>query len=299
MNNFKAYFRFNSSERKGILSLLFLILLVIIAKWALPFFETQISKPDPKIEALIAYADELDQDSIQNLYHQSYQKKRREPEINFYKFNPNNFSKENWQSFGLSEKQAQSIQNYLIKGGVFRTKRDLKKMYVVSDEFYASVEDFIDLPDTIYAAPTKPRKYKKIKLQRVFINKSDSASFEELYGIGPVLAQRIIRYRDALGGFHSKAQLNEVYGVKDTLLQRLDSLLVLDSIQLTKLNINAASADELRRHPYIDWKVANSIVKLREQHGAYASLDELAKSELIKQDLLKKLKPYFKLNQND
>ena len=44
---------------------------------------------------------------------------------------------------------------------------------------------------------------------------------EELDGIGPTLAERIIEYRDAQGGLASLDQLNEVDGIGE---QRLASL---------------------------------------------------------------------------
>lgn len=47
------------------------------------------------------------------------------------------------------------------------------------------------------------------------VNKADSAGFEKLYGIGPKLASRIVKYREWLGGFTHVEQVKEVYGIAE------------------------------------------------------------------------------------
>jgi DNA uptake protein ComE-like DNA-binding protein len=63
-----------------------------------------------------------------------------------------------------------------------------------------------------------------------------------------------------------------------------------------KISINTADAKELQAHPYIDWSVANSIVKIRNQkENKYKSIEEIKVSVLIDEELFEKIKPYLSL----
>ncbi|MBQ1754135.1 MAG: helix-hairpin-helix domain-containing protein, partial [Bacteroidales bacterium] len=108
----------------------------------------------------------------------------REPERSYesFAFDPNTVSVADLQRLGLSERQAQSIENYREKGGRFRSKADFQKMYVVSDTLFARLEPYIEIA----------------KLE---LNGADSAALVSLRGIGPWYARKILDYRDRLGGF--------------------------------------------------------------------------------------------------
>jgi competence protein ComEA len=56
---------------------------------------------------------------------------------------------------------------------------------------------------------------------RVSLSNATQAELEELDGIGPALAQRIIEYREQHGGFRSIDQLQEVSGIGEKRLQAL------------------------------------------------------------------------------
>jgi competence ComEA-like helix-hairpin-helix protein len=60
-----------------------------------------------------------------------------------------------------------------------------------------------------------------------------------------------------------------------------------------KININTASATELKQHPYISWNIANAIVAYRQQHGLYHSTQQLEQITIVDPGLLVKLLPYL------
>jgi competence ComEA-like helix-hairpin-helix protein len=65
--------------------------------------------------------------------------------------------------------------------------------------------------------------------------------------------------------------------------------------EVQKLNINTATKDALKTHPYIKWNLANAIVEYRNQHGAYKTLEDLKNISLIDEGAFKKLAHYLVL----
>ena len=65
--------------------------------------------------------------------------------------------------------------------------------------------------------PRTRRKFSQFtpKPRAVNLNRADSALLESLPRIGPVLAARICKFREALGGFYTVDQLREVWGLED------------------------------------------------------------------------------------
>jgi competence protein ComEA len=53
---------------------------------------------------------------------------------------------------------------------------------------------------------------------RVDLNRADAAAFDTLPGIGPVLAERIVAWRDEHGRFTAVEELTEVTGIGPALL---------------------------------------------------------------------------------
>jgi competence protein ComEA len=55
------------------------------------------------------------------------------------------------------------------------------------------------------------------------LNTATAAQLEELPGVGPVLAQRIVEYRDQHGGFRTVDELRDVPGIGDAIFRQLES----------------------------------------------------------------------------
>ena len=77
----------------------------------------------------------------------------------------------------------------------------------------------------------------KRKFPKIELNSADSAALVQLYGIGPVLSRRIIKYRTSLGGrFHSVEQLKNVYGLSEETFQNILPHVWIDTLNCTKPN---------------------------------------------------------------
>lgn len=75
------------------------------------------------------------------------------------------------------------------------------------------------------AAPAPSEK--EAKTVQVSINKADSAELETVKGIGPMLAQRIIDYRQANGRFENLEDLVNVPGIGPSKFEKIRSQITL------------------------------------------------------------------------
>jgi len=130
---------------------------------------------------------------------------------------------------------------------------------------------------------------------KVKINAADTAGFKSLKGIGPYYSIKIVKYRKALGGFTSVEQLKEVYGILPEMIDQNVNRLILDSVNIVKININTCETADLKKHPYISWNIANSIVQIRKSREAYKTIEEIKKSDLVNAEIYRKIAPYLKI----
>ena len=127
-------------------------------------------------------------------------------------------------------------------------------------------------------------------VSKIDLNASDSSELVKLPGIGPVFTAKIIRYREKLGGYSDIAQLMEIDGLPDSLMEWF---VISDSIPVRKINVNTSTLAELRRHPYIDFYQARAIVEFRRDRGKIKGPEQLSfMEEFTDQDLIR-LEPYL------
>jgi predicted nucleotidyltransferase len=83
--------------------------------------------------------------------------------------------------------------------------------------------------------------------------------------------------RNALGGFMSPNQLEDIWGLNKEVIDRVWHLFSLDSFPVvTPLNINTATIDELASNYYINYGLASRIVAYRSRHGEIDDLNQMA-----------------------
>jgi DNA uptake protein ComE-like DNA-binding protein len=139
----------------------------------------------------------------------------------------------------------------------------------------------------------EPPKYVRKKIEPLEINAADTTAFIALPGIGSKLAQRIVTFREKLGGFYDVSQVGEVYGLRDSVFRKILPYLKCNAGSIQKININSAGKEVLKAHPYIRWSMANAMLTYRDQHGSFNNIVDLATIESIDQEDLKKVIPYI------
>jgi competence ComEA-like helix-hairpin-helix protein len=312
-NWIKEYFSFTRKERIGISVLVFLLLIVLLIP-AIPIFRTNMQPAATDSSWITAISsletNHFDKDTIgQNIDEKPVSSYAFELSLPgeqqpvLFAFNPNTLSEAGWQKLGLKEKTIQTIQHYLAKGGHFYKREDLKKIYGLNAADYARLYPFINIPDSkterrAQTAIENESVYSKkiAELTPIDINTADTAAFMKLPGIGSVLARRIVKFREKLGGFYSIGQIKETYGLKDSVFQKLLPYLKLESALIKMIHINTATKEELQSHPYISWNIANAIIEYRNQHGNYTQAAELKNIALIDEVVYQKIRPYITVN---
>lgn len=192
------------------------------------------------------------------------------PRTESFVFNPNTVSMDDLQRLGFSRKQAQSIDNYRQKGGVFRRKSDFAKSYVVADSVYRRLEPYISIP-------------------LIDLNHADSAEFDSLPGIGGWFASKMIEHRARLGGYSYKEQLMDIYHFDQEKFDALSDLVTVS--EPCRYPLWTLPADSLRLHPYIrNYETAHAIVLFRQNSDPKAwAVDSLASCGIITRETAAKL----------
>ncbi len=218
------------------------------------------------------------------------------PGIQFFRFNPNTASQDDLQKLGLSSTLASRLLKYREKGGRFRKKEDLLKIYGFDSAWFMLARDWIRIPQTIPELKESVHHDKiPVKTEKTDINTADSIQLLRVYGIGPALSRRIRIFRDRLGGFVSMDQLKEVYGLDSVVVRKLqEKFFVEKDFQPKRINLNHVTLEAFR-HPYVKWKEAQAILAYRLQHGALHSLDQLQEIAALPPGWLEKIKPYLTL----
>lgn len=207
-----------------------------------------------------------------------------------YKFNPNHLNEEMAKDFQIPKKTYHNINKYLLKGGRFSTKTDLLKIYGLSNEIYSRLEPFMEIP------PLEHRQSfidwnEQPSDKRINLNEVNAWGLIRGTGMDTVLAFRIIKYRNSLGGFVELEQLKEVFGVNDSLYSELSQKLLPEG-KIRRINLNASTFSELSKHPYIKSGRAKLIISYLSQHRRCENFDFL-KSSYRKDTHQYRLLPFY------
>ena len=300
----KDLFSMHTAERRG--SLVMILILSLGSAWVV--YEQWFHRPDTvdlgplRAELESWAAEKRDTASVDTI------------ELALFHFDPNTIGRAQWLALGLSDRQIDGLERYKSKGGRFRVKGDLGKMYSLRPEQVERLMPFILLPDSFerrsysdrpkYERDTTPRwpkkeylAYERPALRKVEVNTADTLMLVDLPGIGPSFARGIVKYRDMLGGFHSLDQLAEVFVLKDKpdAVIRLRDLLVVDTLMVHRIPINTCTVEELAAHPYARWKIAKPLIAYRTQHGAFKQIADIKGCALVDEEVLRKLAPYLTL----
>jgi len=274
----KVYDQFSKKERIGILAFIVIVLLLLSFPYMVP------QKPLPDLSAMTA-----DSKKWKEILDNSTVKESNHPvAIHLHPFDPNTLSVEEWQTFGVPITVAKRIINYVSKGGQFRKAEDLRKIWGMPPSL---ADRLIPYVRTNYQEPVFKKTIRTI--QPIDMNTADLEAWKSLPGIGNVLAERIIKYRERSNGFSSKEELKSVFGLKDSLLMEIEPYLQVKESNLQKLPLNRTSAYQIVQKTGVPIEIAKAIVLRRQTNGLFTAIDQLLEVPGFKSEWLSRFKTLF------
>lgn len=213
-----------------------------------------------------------------------------EPELIPSPFDPNQITEEELVGMGIPEKIASNWAKFLRSGGFFREAEDIGRIYGMDDALTSKLKPYVAFQQLPKHA--EPRANTSTPIVSIDINQASIDDWQQLRGIGPVLAKRVVKFREALGGFYGIHQIKETYGLPDSTFQAIQSQLQLSAI-LQPIYINQIEEADFAVHPYIKRSAARAICRYRAEHGAFQQVDDLFKIYALEAEVVERIRPYL------
>ena len=163
------------------------------------------------------------------------------------------------------------------------------------ESLYKLLEPYVIIPEKNFISEEKKQNTSINSYTIVNINTEDKLLLEKLPGIGKVLAERIVKYQQLLGGYCKKEQLLEVYGIDSVLYKQVEPFISVDGYVIKKKNINTNTFKELISHPYLDYKMIKALVNYRNRNGKFQSTADIRKINCTFDSVYNKIIPYLEI----
>jgi competence protein ComEA len=278
---------FSSRQRRGILLLAALLVIVVLGRIAW----TKLSEPEAiDFDAPAPYIAEEDS---------TFKKKKgKEPSdfpkarvkkqmpapgsIDLNKAAPSDLEK----LPGIGPTFSQRIVRYRDAIGGFDSVAQLQKVYGLPPETYENVKSVFYLSSKPEKASEEEKIFTKdsveqrseeaVELQVIDLNQADSAALDQLPGIGPVLSARIVKFRERLGYFTSKDMLELVYGFSEENREKALPWLEIKATPEPLLSLQTADWKTLRKLAFLEKESIDAILKRQRSKVPFNNWEEVA-----------------------
>lgn len=289
MAGWKEFFAFNKQEQRGVFFLLLAIFMLQGLYFLLhgDYLGSGEASFKPDWEQL-GYLDSIDRAASQS--------KDRELRL----FNPNYITEFRGYSMGMTAEELDRLYAYRNGNNFVNSAVEFKEVTGISDSLLTILAPRFRFPrGNLYNSPEEKSVAAggvKMVIPKWDLNKATAGDLRQINGIGAVLSERIIRFREALGGFLQDSQLYDVYGLDAEVVARtLGRFRVVEPPDITPIDINTASVEEIAGLVYISFPMAEAIVEYREKVGGIGSFDEISRLEGFPSDKIERIKLYLRL----
>lgn len=309
----KDWLSFSRREQYGIIALSSILFLLVILRilMAISWNLSEI-KVDKDASVLIE-RNEKDNEGAEEV-------QKDKPKYAFKFFDPNKVTVTELDKMGLPYLVIINWMKYLEAGGSFYHPEDIAKIYGLDSILAQELSNYVVFSENKNSNVNRSNNHFKsasihtsvgrlsgenhrtISERRpasdidtfiVDLNSATAEDLKKIKGIGNVLSQRIIDFRELLGGFYDREQVKEVYGISKELYENINHHFVINTGVYRKISINRASIFYLRKHPYLNFYQARDIIEYRKKKGYITSKQQLKSIPSIDEETLKKLLPYI------
>ncbi|NQY06453.1 MAG: helix-hairpin-helix domain-containing protein [Flavobacteriaceae bacterium] len=278
----KSHFKFNKGQRSGI----FLIFICITLLQLFYFFFDVAPETSFGIDDLVTYENEVD--SLKKI-------KAVETQFTIFPFNPNFISDHKGYILGMSSEEIDRLHEFRKQNKFVNSAKEFQNVTKVSDSLLAEIKVYFKFPNWANKTTTfRKNKPFKNKLKRTDINTATEVNLIAVYGVGDKLASRIIKFREALGGFITIDQIADVYGLSQQTQENIkQAFYVGEKPVIEKININTASEEVLSSLVYINYQLALNITEHRTLYGQFNNLEDLKNVEGFPVEKFERIKVYL------
>lgn len=293
MKNIRSHFWYTNSQRNGV----FFLALIILGLQGLNYYIDQsehkiFSFDSPEI---LAFQKEID--SLKALNQQELKSK-------IFPFNPSYLTDFKGYQLGMTPAEIDRLLAYRAQGKFINSIEQFQMVTAVSDSLLDQISPYFKFP-----AWLKDQK-KKVKVSALDskltpikaninndLNLATALELQTIKGVGKILARRIVKFRERLGGYILEEQLFEVYGLKPEVAKMvLINFKIKSTPIIKKINLNAASFKELLSHVYVDYELCKKIMNYRREIEEFQSLEQLKNIEGFPLDKYDRIVLYLQLN---
>lgn len=285
----------SAAQRNGIL---FFILLLI---GSLCFQYFWFIPNETKVEFAFSEEDVLElQEEVDSIK----QAKEEASKPKIYPFNPNYLKDFKAYQLGITTQEFDRLKKFRDDGEWINSASDFQEVTQISDSLLAAIKPYFKFPDWVIAQQKRENEFKKYQsqlktdAQKQNLNTATSIQLQEISGIGEVLAKRIVRRREKIGGFRSNLQLKDIWGLKYQVRAKLlEEFTVKLDEELEKIDINKANVVQLTEVPYFDYELAREIVHFIKVREGITNFEELSKIYDFPSDKIDRIKLYLEINE--
>ncbi len=292
---FNNYFGFNRQQRNGLWVLILISFTLLLVRIFYPYF---MQPGKIVIQNLPLIERKTDSAYVAARSYPERENDTRPETAHLFEFDPNTVTAEQLVALGLRQKTAATFLKFRSRGFVFKEKKDLLKVYGISEQLYKTLEPFIKIenkskqPLTPLPEAAAPPIQKQVAAPAAHaeLNSADSAALVALNGIGPSYARRILKYRSLLGGYLRVEQLKEVYGFTEELYEKVKPFVTVNASLIKKLNLNKDDFKIINRHPYLGYELTRLIFDWRRK----TTINPVNLKDILNDEgLYQKLLPYL------
>ena len=288
MSGFKSHFVFNRSQRNGIFLLLLLIIALQVGYFFIDFSSEATVSLEQK-ERIAAFQKQIDSLKKQNSLKDS---------TKVFPFNPNYITDYKGYTLGMSVEQIDRLHAYRATDQWVNTAEEFQRVTGVSDSMLKKMAPLFTFPEWAKSSQERTATTRKNSLpsEKLDINHATPEELQEINGVGVVLSQRIVNYRESIGGFNHEIQLNDVYGLSPEVVERISSRFTVVEPVVKKQDVNSISVISLSELPYFNYELARKVVSYRDSNGKIRSFEDLADIKGFPRDKIARIKLYLSID---